>query len=325
MMRLRGVLLVGVGQIFPFHVEAIRNVLPDVEVFATDKKTGRRKAAERLGASFVSGKKLDSVMGKIDVVIDCTPAKERLDVGLPALMRGKSLILEKPPAETLSQFDLLFQQAKDNKVLLYCSLHASFGREVIWLAEQMKKEGEHLHYGQLVEIRSFFSDPYVKDGFVVSPLGGSWFDSGINALSVIAKFVSGIEIVSANFFNRIPAAQGLLCRDSERKVHFTFTGGKGEITTTWIFGEEMKHTLLKFRKNNKDTFVLLDHSTESVWVGLSEIRLKHLMDLRTDKPRLVNHYIGVYRDFLKNFEIGADNAPLGRRLTAFWETAGQSV
>ncbi|KPQ23296.1 MAG: D-galactose 1-dehydrogenase [Halomonas sp. HL-48] len=118
---------------------------------------------------------------EITAVSICTPTHLRYSQARAALLRGKHVLLEKPPGATLSEVEDLMACAKEQGVSLFAAWHSRFAPGVAhaqqWLAERQV---------QRVEI------VWKEDVRVWHP-GQAWiwevggmgvFDPGINALSI---------------------------------------------------------------------------------------------------------------------------------------------
>ncbi|SER42722.1 D-galactose 1-dehydrogenase [Vreelandella subterranea] len=117
----------------------------------------------------------------IDAVAICTPTHLRYSQARAALLRGKHVLLEKPPGATLSEVEDLIATAARQGVSLFAAWHSRFAPGVAharqWLSER---------HVQRVEIE------WKEDVRVWHP-GQAWiwevggmgvFDPGINALSI---------------------------------------------------------------------------------------------------------------------------------------------
>ncbi|MBO0661077.1 Gfo/Idh/MocA family oxidoreductase [Jiella sp. MQZ9-1] len=132
------------------------------------------------------GEMLDA-MPEIEAVSLAMPPQPRHQVAAEALMRGKHVMLEKPPGATLSEVEHLTGLAIANGVSLFASWHSRHAPGVepakAWLrakriravAITWKEDVRHWHPGQ---------------DWIFEPGGLGVFDPGINALSIATAILS---------------------------------------------------------------------------------------------------------------------------------------
>ena len=169
--------LVGVGKIArDQHIPAIRGETRFVLAATVDPKGGLPDVTgyQSLDALLASG-------DRIDAVSLATPAAGRRDLVAKALAAGLHVMIEKPPAATLSEVDDMATLAAKAGRVLFTSWHsrgAPFvgtardwlaGRTVRGLRINWKEDVRHWHPGQ---------------EWLFGPGGFGCFDPGINALSI---------------------------------------------------------------------------------------------------------------------------------------------
>jgi hypothetical protein len=138
-------------------------------------------------------------------------------------------------------------------------------------------------------------------------LNGSWIDSGINALSVIDRLVDNLTIEEA-FLTHVPQYN---CTEIQGTVNFIFSiegkdkVGRGTIDTNWTLNLNCKITRLFFTDKRKE--IVLHHSKQQVLLIDKDGNIKLLKDCSDRKERLVNHYIGVLKDFYAHLVNKTDN------------------
>jgi len=240
--------------------------------------------------------------GQFDVVMIAAPNREHYRLGRLAIDAGKALVLEKPAVESRQQFDDVMNAAVSRDVFLYVAFHAAFGAEVLWFSEQLRSDS--LDLGNIRGFQSSFFDPYISDDRLAngaSSLGGSWMDSGVNALSVLDHFVELGELRVAS--SRMLGPDGPDCSETEGMVELESGTVRGKIHTSWLTGQNHKSTRLVFENEE----ILLDHSLQKAFRGTAESRQ---VVYSYDGPlhRLTNHYIGVFADLIRHYSTGKGNA-----------------
>ena len=117
--------VVGCGVIAPTHVRALRELADRAEVVACSDVIPER--AQALAAEFgLTAKPYEDVLADptIDVVSVCTPSGLHAEVGVPALLGGKHVIVEKPMDVTVQACDrLLAAQRTSGTALAVVSQH----------------------------------------------------------------------------------------------------------------------------------------------------------------------------------------------------------
>lgn len=135
-------------------------------------------------------------------------------------------------------------------------LHTAFAPEVLWATERVAHwRGQH---GRIVKVVCDFNDPYADVVQVrAAVLADSWSDSGINALSVVARFVRLDHLVEAIGTRPLHVRAKFTIHDGELE-------GQALITTTWTPSSARKTTTLRFEDG---TAVTLDHQYATVIVS----------------------------------------------------------
>src|SRR3989344_4411613 len=182
--------IVGLGHVSKWHLKAINKLenvilkgVCDIDIEKINAKRWHIPACTKLD-EFLAIK-------KIDTVIVAVPPAEQYAVARQCLEAGKNVLLEKPGTQSHQELEKLFNIADGLGRRLVIALHASYGREVKAFTLQYRVfDKERL--GPLTGFNSNFLDPYIVNGKVLpqaQPLGGSWLDSGVNALSIIEQFI----------------------------------------------------------------------------------------------------------------------------------------
>jgi hypothetical protein len=297
--------LIGIGHIAEHQIAALARSHAWRLAGVCDTRVERRSLVPDDVAFFTSADELLRNVN-VDLVLVSTPNLTHYDVGKSVLSAGRNLLLEKPCCQTRSQMQELVDMAKARGLFFSVAMHASQAPDLLWFIQYQAQWG--LSLTDLVAFEACFFDPLVKDGKLVdsaASLGDSWFDSGINAISVISALVPGGSLmVDEARFTHVPVDT---CRYPQASVSLGFDvqggRGRGTIETNWALGINRKTTRLRFRDGRE---VLLDHSLETVLLienGAEKARI----DLRNDRPRLVNHYVNVLNDARDRLDREASN------------------
>ncbi|MEA2119651.1 Gfo/Idh/MocA family oxidoreductase [Halovibrio sp. HP20-50] len=122
----------------------------------------------------------------ITAVAICTPTHLRYSQARAALMRGKHVLLEKPPGATLSEVEDLIACAKKQDVSLFAAWHSRFAPGVAhaqqWLAQRQVQRVE-------IEWKEDVRVWHPGQAWIWEPGGMGVFDPGINALSIATEIL----------------------------------------------------------------------------------------------------------------------------------------
>jgi len=134
----------------------------------------------------------------LDAVVICTPPQARAAIAFAALEAGKHVMLEKPPAATVSELAALRVTAENSGLTLFTTWHSQYneavlearrrlaGKRVVSLRIDWKEDVRHWHPGQQ---------------WIWAPGGFGVFDPGINALSIVTRIMPApVFVASADLF-----------------------------------------------------------------------------------------------------------------------------
>jgi L-arabinose 1-dehydrogenase len=123
---------------------------------------------------------------QLDAVSLCTPPDGRYDQAVAAIDAGLNVMLEKPPAATLSEIVALEARARAKRVVLFTSWHsreaAGIDTARDWLAD---KRIEAVRIDWKEDIRRW----HPGQEWILATGGFGVFDPGINALSIATKIL----------------------------------------------------------------------------------------------------------------------------------------
>lgn len=120
----------------------------------------------------------------LDAVVLCTPPQSRYELAALALSHGLHVFLEKPPAVTCCEVDILREQAERSGLTLLAGWHSRFASAVeparAWLAG---REIRHVSVVWHEDVRVW----HPGQGWIWEPGGFGVLDPGINALSILTR------------------------------------------------------------------------------------------------------------------------------------------
>ena len=188
--------IVGLGKITEDqHVPVIRkNGAFDLVAVASQ----RGLTVEGAEHAFRDWKDLIAKTPGLDAVVICTPPQARTAIAFAALEAGKHVMLEKPPAATVSELAALRVKAENSGLTLFTTWHSQYneavlearrrlaGKRVVSLRIDWKEDVRHWHPGQQ---------------WIWAPGGFGVFDPGINALSIVTRIMPApVFVASADLF-----------------------------------------------------------------------------------------------------------------------------
>jgi predicted dehydrogenase len=288
------VALVGLGHIGRVHSEAVRRT-PGLELVAGhDLDAG---LAAVLPDDVPFDRTLTATLARDpDVVVVATPNVTHAEVARQALSHVGLVLLEKPAAVTREALDGLLRTQGAAERLRF-ALHARYGREVTAALELVADRG----LSTPTQFESHFEDPYLAaDGSIrqeLVGLGDAWLDSGVNALSVLARFIAldRLEMHDAAAGGRsadgrtVDAIVRLTTHPAPQEPNLI----QGSITTRW--GDQARKWTHFSWPDGTD--MLLDHQREQLRVSTPDGE-ERLRELATPDGRLMNHYLGLFGELV---------------------------
>ncbi len=181
------VALVGVGKIArDQHIPAIV-ADPDFELVA-----GVSRHAKIDGVRNFTDFESFLAEGPAAALALCVPPGARTAMALKALAAGRDVLLEKPPAATLGEVNLMVAAAREKGVVLFATWHSRFAPAVAeakaWLAVRRPRS---VAIVWKEDVRRWHPD----QAWIWQAGGFGVFDPGINALSVLTEILPGPFVV----------------------------------------------------------------------------------------------------------------------------------
>ncbi|GAB0113110.1 Gfo/Idh/MocA family protein [Acidisoma sp. C75] len=187
----RKIAIIGLGKIaIDQHVPSIL-ANPAFELAAI--VSGRGATVNEL-PSFRTQEALYEAMPEVDTVAICTPPAGRFEAVRAALLAGRDVLIEKPPAATLGEIAELAAIAEAERRVFFTTWHSRFnpgveearkrlaGRRLARLAVDWREDVRRWHPGQ---------------AWIWEPGGFGVFDPGINALSIVTEIAPEPLFVTA--------------------------------------------------------------------------------------------------------------------------------
>ena len=215
-----------------------------------------------------------------DFILIATPPKTHYQIATDALNLGVSVISEKPAVLTMSDYDALIDLAEEKGLIYEVMYHWQHGNEILAFEQSYNAK-------KITEISVFINDDYSDGNGSIKKdrqgLSGAWFDSGINALSMIKRLI--------NFENaKVIKAQKVKCKTSGAPifcyVELELDGIKTVIEIDWQHHQSEKYTEIVY-----DGAKMLLHN------GEQRIYYQGKITNADFAPRLPSHYYNYFNSF----------------------------
>jgi hypothetical protein len=284
------VLLVGLGAIGQTHARALEAAGEPEVVAGVDvdrSRTLRFRGADR---PVYPSLRAASAAHAPAIVVIATPTGTHAAVCEHAAryFPQARLLVEKPAAATLGDARRILSEIGGRQPV-DVAFHTSFAPEVSWGQRAVAARRSGL--GDLLSAESFFADPYY-DEFerAAATHGNSWLDSGINALSVLARFAT---IVKRESLRRIGAERQsifearLACQRGARPA-------TALLVTSWHVADPAKTTRLRYSSGIE---LLMDHTAVAAYL-LRDGRIEDAFGADRSIARRDRHYRALYQWWL---------------------------
>lgn len=182
-MQVRRIAIIGYGKIAQDqHAPSISNTA-GLELVAT---VSRRGEAPKGIPAFPNMEALAASGLAVDTVAFCTPPQGRIDDALKAIGYGWDVLLEKPPAASVSEAQVLAERAKASGRVVFTTWHSQYNAAVDEAVRQLAgEEITSLHIEWREDVRKW----HPGQQWIWQAGGFGVLDPGINALSIATKIV----------------------------------------------------------------------------------------------------------------------------------------
>ena len=225
-----------------------------------------------------------------DIVVVATPTPAHAQAcGEVAEYFGRaSIIVEKPAAGNLEDARRIVCGI-GGKQPVAVAYHMAFSPVVEWGVTETARRAEQL--GTPVAIEAWAADPYQSDlASARERLTDSWTDSGINALSVIERFVKPVARTSLRQFG----AAGESVFEATFRCQADGTQLPATIMTSWYTTERSRWTRIRYSSGAE---LVLDLHAVTGYIR-EDGRTSAMYGSDGTTPRREAHYRGLYTSWL---------------------------
>jgi predicted dehydrogenase len=284
------VLLVGLGAIGQTHARALEAAGEPEVVAGVDvdrSRTLRFRGADR---PVYPSLRAASAAHAPAIVVIATPTGTHAAVCEHAAryFPQARLLVEKPAAATLGDARRILSEIGGRQPV-DVAFHTSFAPEVSWGQRAVAARRSGL--GDLLSAESFFADPYY-DEFerAAATHGNSWLDSGINALSVLARFATIVKRESL----RAIGTERQSIFEAHLACHRDGPPVDALLVTSWHAADPAKTTRLRYASGIE---LLMDHTAVAAYL-LRDGRIEAAFGADRSIPRRDRHYRALYQRWL---------------------------
>jgi predicted dehydrogenase len=285
------VVIIGIGMAGTAHARAMEDV-PGVALIA-GIDTRPRSLIFRGGEVPIYQSVFDMWSEKKlhpDVIVVATPTPTHAQVcgEVTEYYRHVSIIVEKPAADNLQDAQRIICDIGD-KQRVAVAYHMAFSPVIEWaFREAAERAGE---LGPPTAIESWGTDPYQSElASAQARLGNSWIDSGINALSVIERFVKPVKCTSLRQIghsSRSVFEGTFICEADGRQLPAT-------ILTSWYSTAPSRWIRIRYSSGAE---LVMDHNAVAGYIRQNgEACAVFGSDGTT--PRREAHYRALYKSWL---------------------------
>jgi D-galactose 1-dehydrogenase len=267
--------IIGYGKIASDqHVPSIAGN-PRFELVATSSRSG-----EGVEAMFTDWRQLLREVEGLEAVAITTPPSVRHEIARECILAGLHVLLEKPPAATLSEIDDLSCLAEAEGVTLFATWHSRHNPAVAAAAQALAGK-------RIAELQVVWQEDVHKwhpgQQWIWERGGFGVFDPGINAFSILtAIFPGSIYVRSADL--SIPKnAQTPIATE----IDFASDVADGPL-----------HASLDFRRTEGEAWTMDFRTADGVSLKLADGGSRLFIDGEEQKVGGQSEYADIYREFV---------------------------
>jgi predicted dehydrogenase len=297
------VVVVGIGMAGTVHVKALED-MPAITILAgidTSSRTltfrGHNVPVYSSLFDFMSESEVHP-----DVVVVATPTPTHAEVCSEAseYFRQASIIVEKPAADILESAQRIVSGIGDKQPVTV-AYHMAFSPVVEWGIREAADRADQL--GFPIAIESWGADPYQSDlASAEARLGNSWIDGGINALSVIERFVKPVQRTSLRQIgqpSRSVWEGSFICEYNDKQLPAT-------ILTSWYSTAPSRLTRIRYSSGAE---IVMDHNAVAGYIRQNG-QTCAMFGSDGTTPRREAHYRAFYRSWLAKDHIFSTDTSL---------------
>lgn len=136
-------LIVGLGSIAKKHIQVLRNINPEVELYAL--RSNNKISLDQNIKSIYSWNEVEK---DTDFVIISNPTSNHYGTILEAIKHGFPLFIEKPPLANIDGANELVEEIRNRNIFTYTAFNLRFHPVIVWLKQ-------HIAAKRIIEVQSY--------------------------------------------------------------------------------------------------------------------------------------------------------------------------
>lgn len=282
------VILVGLGTVARTHLKALEQIVGTTVLAGVDPVPPGHVSFHGLEFPVYATVRDAAARHDPSHIVIATPSSTHAAVcnEVVGLFPEAAILVEKPAATNFAEARQLLHGVRRPLDVAY---HMAFSPEVLWGADLANAQSDAL--GPPVAVVASFADPYEAEFRTASNrFGSSWVDSGINALSVVNRFVEPVERKSlrsigpeswSTFEGRVR------CRTGDSEV-------EALILTTWHVTAPARTTRIRYASGAE---LVMDHHGVAGYL-IRNGKVDEFFGSDGSVPRRESHYRSLYYWYL---------------------------
>ena len=267
--------IIGFGKIAADqHVPSIA-ATPRLELAATSSRSG-----QGVGAIYSDWRKLLDEVEGLEAVAITTPPSVRYEIARACIEKGLHVLLEKPPAVTLSEVEELSCLAEAKGVTLFATWHARHNPAVRAAAQALAGK-------RIAEMRIVWHEDVHKwhpgQNWIWQPGGFGVFDPGINAFSIATAIFPGSLFVRSAELSFPSNAETPIAAE----IDFASDVAGGTL-----------HCSLDWRRTEGEEWTIEIRTSDRLTVHLLDGGARLTIDGEEQPASGLGEYPDIYREFL---------------------------
>ncbi len=220
--------VIGLGKIAQDQHLPVIAANPAFELVAVSSQRGLGAAGARHA---VRSPEALLALADVDAVAICTPPQVRHAIARAALAAGKHVLLEKPPAATLTELADMERLAAQAGLVLFTTWHSQYNAAVERAAELLAGQVvTRLFVNWREDVRKW----HPGQTWIFEAGGFGVFDPGINALSIVTRILPDPAILRAADLlfpanADAPIAAALTFEGADHRAEFDWRQSGGEV------------------------------------------------------------------------------------------------
>lgn len=274
-MRQIRIAIIGFGKIAADqHAPAIA-ANPRLELVATSSRSGTGPEP-----AFKDWRDLLASIDNLDAVAITTPPKPRYEIARECLEKGYDVLLEKPPAATLSEVEDLASIGQAHGRTLLASWHARHNIGVAAAARALAgKRVESMHIRWHEDVRKW----HPGQRWIWDAGGFGVFDPGINAFSIATRIFPGALFVDTASLAVPESSQTPIAAD----IAFTSPAADGPLCCS-----------LDWRRSDGEEWTIEVHTVDGQNILLTDGGARLFVDGHEQTTGGLGEYPDIYRRFV---------------------------